>query len=139
MFKWIFRNRKIADLIRTTTPKLVKKFGNAEYYTVEEIDSVVKCSDIENHEYIHFIYAMNCDINQFYSMFDKHKFEYNKLRLKVSKICFGSEMLFTSKFLTRFSSGENMKGNYRLARYTGGYSGGNGSDITGGGGGDGGF
>jgi hypothetical protein len=67
---------------------------------------------------LHYSYAIFCSPNEFYRHYDKQAYDYQSLRNDISKLCFGEPMLFTVRLLVRYVNGENMKGSYRLHKYT---------------------
>ena len=54
----------------------------------------------------------------------------SRIDIVFSSLFFGEPMLFTVRLLVRFANGENMKGSYRLHKYThNGPSGGGGASM----------
>jgi hypothetical protein len=123
---------EIEQLVIVLTPHLVDEFRFQEYYNSKQVKLIITKARAETSTQLHYAYAMFCPPDEFYQNYDKQSYDYQSLRLEVSRLFFGEAMLFTVRLLVRVVNGENMKGSYRLHKYTyNGPSGGGGASIIG--------
>ncbi|MBA6364889.1 hypothetical protein H4J56_19220 [Colwellia sp. BRX8-4] len=128
--KCFTKKGEIEQLAIVLTPHLIHEYKFQEFYNFKQVKLIIAKATAETSPQLHYAYAMFCSPDDFYQYYDKQTFDYQSLRLEVSSLFFGEPMLFTVRLLVRFANGENMKGSYRLHKYShNGPSGGGGASM----------